>query len=81
MSFYSYMWLRENGTPYYVGKGSGQRAFTAHRNLRLQPPSREYIILQEWPSEKDAFEAEKSLIAHYGRKDKGWAERRTNATF
>ena len=65
MTFYTYMWLREDGTPYYVGKGTGQRAF------RLGCPPHERIILQDWPSEQDAFDGEKLLIAFYGRKDNG----------
>lgn len=71
-TFYTYMWLRKDGTPYYVGKGSGNRAFTKHRNNGLRPPpDRNRIIVQERPSKEAAVEAEKSLIAHYGRKDNG----------
>ncbi len=70
MIFYTYMWLREDGTPYYVGKGKDNRAFI-QLNHRFAPPSAERIILQEWPSEQDAFDAETLLIAVYGRKDNG----------
>jgi len=65
VTYYTYLWLREDGTPYYVGKGKGDRAF------RKGSPSVERIILQEWPSESDAFAAEIFLIAFYGRKDNG----------
>lgn len=64
-TFYTYMWLREDGTPYYVGKGKGVRAF------RRGAPYRERIITQDWLTEEQAFAAEKFLIAYYGRKDNG----------
>jgi len=63
--FYTYLWLREDGTPYYVGKGSGNRAF------RKECPPKDRILIQEFPSEEDSFEAEKFLISYYGRKDLG----------
>ncbi len=64
-TFYTYFWLREDGTPYYVGKGRGRRAF------RKGSPSHERILIQDFLSEADAFEAEKFLISCYGRKDLG----------
>jgi hypothetical protein len=63
MQFYTYLWLREDGTPYYVGKGKNGRAF------RKGSPPLERILVQEFPSEADAFDAEKFLIDYYGRKD------------
>lgn len=67
--FYTYLWLREDGTPYYVGKGTKNRAFKTQNHLVPRPFDSSKIIVQEWPSESDAFEAEKFLIAFYGRKD------------
>lgn len=68
--FYTYLWLRADGTPYYVGKGHGNRAFYSCPHHR-PPKDRGCILLQEFPSETDAFEAEKFLIAYYGRKQRG----------
>jgi len=67
--FYTYMWLRENGTPYYVGKGSGDRACAWHKRMGNAPKGRVvvYIALDE----DEAFEMEKLLIWYYGRKDLG----------
>jgi hypothetical protein len=61
--FYTYLWLREDGTPYYVGKGTGRRAF------RRSSPPEERIVIQEFPTEDAAFLAERLLISLYGRKD------------
>ena len=69
--FYTYLYLREDGTPYYVGKGKGKRAFYGLTHRVKPPKSRERILLQEFPSEDDAFAAEMFLIAYYGRKDLG----------
>lgn len=67
--FYTYLWLREDGSPYYIGKGTSDRAFIEHRVGRA--PSRDRIILQKFDSEEDAFFAEKFLICLYGREDLG----------
>lgn len=66
--YYTYLWLRDNGTPYYVGKGSKIRAFRKHRIGKCPP---ENVVLQSWGTEEEAFEAEKLLIQIYGREDLG----------
>jgi hypothetical protein len=65
--YYTYLWLRENGTPYYVGKGKGNRGFTSKLHRVKCPDSKENIITQEFETEKDAFFAETFLILLYGR--------------
>ena len=69
--FYTYLWLREDGTPYYAGKGHGNRAFERDNHRFCPPADPENILVQEWPDETGAFEGEKLLIAIYGRKDNG----------
>jgi hypothetical protein len=68
--FYTYMWLRPDATPYYVGKGSGDRAFIHHGHLR-KPGSSALIFVQQWESEEKAFEMEIWYISFFGRKDLG----------
>ena len=69
-TFYTYLWLREDGTPYYVGKGTGNRAFIPDYHS-VPVPSRDMMLIQEYLCEAAALEAEKFLIAYYGRKDLG----------
>ncbi len=72
MNFYTYLWLREDGTPHYVGKGTGNRAFQGGKRHRLNPPSdKSRILVQEFPDEASAFEGEKLLISFFGRQVNG----------
>lgn len=68
--YYTYLWLREDGTPYYVGKGTWERAHHWHERIGSAPP-KDRILLEPHTTEEQAFEAEKFLIHYYGRKDNG----------
>jgi len=67
--YYTYLWLREDGTPYYVGKGRGKRAYS--KNHRHTPPPMGRVVFYIAKDEDEAFENEISLIWYYGRKDLG----------
>jgi NUMOD3 motif len=68
--FYTYAYLREDLSPYYVGKGKGDRAFLAER--RNKPPCLDRIVLlRENMNEKQAFAHEIEMIKAWGRKDLG----------
>lgn len=69
--FYTYAYLRENGTPYYIGKGSGTRAFYRNKHEPKAPPRHRISIIKDEMSEKDAFALEEKLILMWGRKEDG----------
>ena len=68
--FYTYLWLREDGTPYYVGKGKGNRAWRSHKGHR-PPKDLSRIHVQYWQDEATAFAYEIYQIDFWGRKDLG----------
>jgi hypothetical protein len=70
VTFYTYTWLRDDGTPYYIGWGTGTRPWDSCKGHR-PPKDPAHIIVQEWPCAGDAKLAEIFLIAYYGRKDNG----------
>jgi hypothetical protein len=73
MEYYTYAYLREDGTPYYIGKGKGDRAYAKHRrkkNLSV-PPKERILILKQNLTEEEAFSHEIYMIAVFGRKDLG----------
>ena len=68
--FYVYLYLREDETPYYVGKGKDNRAFTKKgRSVHLPLDKTKIIFYSKNLTEDEAFE--KELIKKYGRKDNG----------
>ena len=71
--FYVYTYLREDGSPYYVGKGSGDRAYKKWNKNEIKPPKDQnrIVIFEDNLTEVQAFDLEKKLIAEYGRKDLG----------
>jgi hypothetical protein len=75
LRFYVYAYLRTDGTPYYIGKGTSNRAYLQHRvNNKgvFTPKNRNQIVfLEKQLSEVGAFALERRYIRWYGRKDLG----------
>jgi hypothetical protein len=67
--FYTYLYLRKDETPYYAGKGHGNRAFTHTRHRLKCPKDKSRVIIFPMESESSAFESEVALIELFGRKD------------
>lgn len=66
--YYVYVYEKTDGTPYYVGKGTGTRAYSKHKNVTV-PNEKHRIILYDNLTESQAFNLEKQLINSYGRLD------------
>ena len=70
--FYTYAYLREDRTPYYIGKGQGRRISNRQKKDMKSPKDKSRIIyLKQNLTEEEAFRYEKYMIAVFGRKDLG----------
>jgi len=74
--YYTYAYLREDGTPYYIGKGQGNRITRRHYRRDggyFSPPKNEdrILYLKRHLTEEEAFRHEQYMIGVYGRKDIG----------
>lgn len=76
--FYVYAYIRsvdsENGnagTPYYIGKGKGNRMHDARHNVGPPTDVEHRVIIEDNMTEEESFNLEIKLIAEHGRIDLG----------
>jgi len=67
--YYTYAYLREDKTPYYIGRGKHHKGFKYHRMSQHTcgvPPQDRRIILKDNLSKQEAIKHEEYLIHLYG---------------
>ena len=69
--FYTYAYLREDRTPYYIGKGNDRRLYKKHNGFNPPKDKSRIIFLKQNLTEEEAFRHEKYMISVFGRKDLG----------
>ena len=69
--YYTYAYLREDRTPYYIGKGTGNRIYSTWRINNPPKDKSRIIFLKQNLTEEEAFKHEIYMIAVFGRKDLG----------
>lgn len=78
-SFYIYAHMKlTDGTPFYIGKGVGRRAFSKSKSQRskwwhktVKKYGLDILFLEKGLTEEEAFDREKYWISKIGRRDLG----------
>lgn len=76
IGYYVYAYIRDkdsltakSGTPYYIGKGHGSRAFDNHKSIPVPRSQSNIVIVEQNLTELGALALERRYIKWYGRKD------------
>ena len=67
--YYIYAYLRKDGSPYYIGKGSSRRAWAKHKGITVPTEKSRIIIMETNLSNIGALALERFYIRWYGRKN------------
>jgi hypothetical protein len=71
MEYYTYAYLREDGTPYYIGKGKAGRITNSLHRIAIPKNEERIIYLKKNLTDEEARKHEIYMIAVLGRKDLG----------
>jgi hypothetical protein len=71
MEYYTYAYLREDGTPYYIGKGKNRRSFDRKGHTVFVPSKDRILFLKKNLTEEQSIQHEIYMISVFGRKDLG----------
>ena len=69
--YYTYAYLREDRTPYYIGKGKEDRIYSKQKNIKPPKDKSRILYLKQNLTEEEAFKHEIYMIDVFGRKDLG----------
>ena len=66
MIFYVYQYIRDDGSPYYIGMGHANRINDDHRGVKVPKDPNKKLFIQENMTESDALALERKLTEYYG---------------